>query len=279
MKVYSPSQTKSYLESPMGWYLHYVEGWSPKYLGRKELSGYLGSAFAKGMECYHTGGGDVDSVYTAAMAELMTSLEKAFLAGYSVLPKEEVFYGNLSDHLRKLVDKGMNNSPIPSDWIIVGSEVNIPECGNCRLDLLVSTPGGETFVDYKSKVTLESGYLKDKVINEWSQDWQFYHYAWALKESQGVNVSEYHVALVIATGGTKPVLHTYPIDPELLLVWYDCARQTWTDMEECELGLRKPVWDFKLNNQYGPNPWNEAIINNHFHESLMSRNYVQRKKK
>lgn len=287
MKVYSPSQTKAYIESPLGWYLHYVEGWSPKMIGRKELSGFLGSAFATGMDLWWKsprGAGTQEAQLQLVCSEtiieksqqaLAHDLQRACNLGHVVSSKEEPFLLNLPSHLAKALEKGLRHSPIPQEWKVLGSEVRIEEAGNCRLDLLVDTPQGVTFVDYKTKVTLE-GYAKDRAITDWSQDWQFYHYAWALAKYRHKPVTSFSVALVVCSGTVKPSLHTFPLDQELLQMWEISAQQCWADMEKIEAGERIPTWGFQMSNRFGPDSWAEAIVNCKLHENLMSRNYIRK---
>jgi hypothetical protein len=177
-----------------------------------------------------------------------------------------------------MLGKAIQHSPIPGDWTVLGSEVRIEEAGNCRVDLLVDTPQGVSFVDYKTKVTLE-GYAKDRAITDWSQDWQFYHYAWALKEFNQTPVNAFHVALVIGNGTAKPSLHTFPLDEELLKLWEASARQIWGDMENIESGNRVPTWNFQMSNRYGADSWAEAIVSYKLHSNLMSRTYVRKVKR
>lgn len=275
MKVYSPSQTKSYFESPIGWYLHYVDKWSPKVLGRKELSGFLGISFARGVEVWHKFNSPYEEVLNESRKCLNTLLSEAYDSGQRVSPKEDAFLETILTHLERALAKVMVHPPIPKEWTVLESEYVIPEAGNCRLDLLVDTPQGITFADYKTKVSIE-GYAKDRAIMDWSQDWQFYHYTWALKTFEQREINSFSVALVVCSGATKPTLHTFPLDPELLTMWESCAKQTWRNMLDCEIGKAIPVWNFQMSNRFGADPWVDAIVYNKLDEGLMTRNYVKK---
>ena len=53
--VFSPTQTKAFIRDQAAWYLNYVMKWRPKFIGKKELAGFLGTAFADGAAAFHNG--------------------------------------------------------------------------------------------------------------------------------------------------------------------------------------------------------------------------------
>ena len=191
MKRFSPSSTESWLACPMKRRLR-ADGWRSRKLGKKELSGVLGTAFAAGMAAYHTArAAELPNPPTRASGLPMHADIAAHVAIQSV--RQDLFKaaaggaipGNEMDTalMRSLVKRAETSvrkyiaaDPIPPSWTVLDVERILPEWGNCRIDLGLDTPQGLVVLDYKHKITSDARYLA-KDIDRWRLSEQRFHYS------------------------------------------------------------------------------------------------------
>ena len=288
--VFSPTQTKAFLRDQAAWYLSYVMKWRPKFIGKKELAGFLGSAFADGAAVFHNGLkeiGDaprealIKQAAAVAVASAKESKERVVTLGQSVYEDQAESWNLLEKRAAEMVFKYALNLPSqfhPSN--IVAAELTLPNHGHCRIDLVIGTDTGPTVVDLKSKLTMDVRY-QAMDLRKLETDWQMMHYAWAYGDLIQEPIRRFAILLLVLEPKSRlPVLHPVVVDPELLQIWVQSATQVWKAMHGIRTGtpftLDPIPWaSFNFYSQFGREDWADAIQKFHLDENLLSTAYVK----
>ena len=296
--VFSPTQTTTFIRDETAWYLRYMMKRMPRTIGKKEIAGMLGTAFADGAAAYHNGltstlvaGRILDSAsghdnlikQAAAVAVQSAKDSKA-----EVLAREQTVYSDqneawelLETRAAQAVFKYALNFPFnPTD--IIASELSLPNYGYGRIDLVVSTMYGPMVVDLKTKLTLDIKY-QAQFLREWEAHWQMLHYTWAYGDLIGERVRRFAILLhVLEPKSRLPVLHPVVVTPELLQIWEQSARQVWRRMEGIRTGTPVlmdpiPACSFNFFSKFGREDWADAITKCFLDESLLDAAYIKEK--
>lgn len=294
-KVFSPTQTMAFLRDPAAWYLRYVMRQSPKNIGKKEIAGFLGTAFADGAAAFHNGlqtlqvapGSTIpDSLVKEAAVVAVESVKESKARvtnlGQSVYEDQSDNWNLLEKRAAEFVFKYVLNFPTigytASD--IIASELTLPRHGYCRIDLVVNTTLGPMVLDFKTKLTLDIKY-QAQTLREFEANWQMMHYAWAYGEIIGEPIRRFAILLhVLEPKSRLPVLHPVVIDPELMQMWVQSARQVWKIMEGIRTGTSiqldpVPWCTFNFFSKFGREDWADAIQKCHLDENLLRTSYIK----
>ena len=302
--VFSPTQTTTFIRDETAWYLRYMMKRMPRTIGKKEIAGMLGTAFADGAATYHNGlptlvhrpedaGG---GAYGMAQQNLIkkaaaVAVQSAKDSKAEVLAREQTVYSDqneawelLETRAAQAVFKYALNFPTigfsASD--IVASELSLPNHGHARIDLVLNSLYGPMVVDLKSKLTLDIKY-QAQLLREFEESWQMLHYTWAYGDLIGERVRRFAILLhVLEPKSRLPVLHPVVVTPELLQIWEQSARQVWRRMEGIRTGTPVlmdplPACSFNFFSKFGREDWADAISKCFLDESLLDAAYIKEK--
>lgn len=301
---YSPSQTKDFLRDPGMWYFHYVEKWRPRYIGKKEVAGMLGTAIADGAAVFHNflkshgvmQAGKEEAIKKAAAVAIQSANDEKAL----VIKRGQSVYDDQAENwelLPKRAAEGVFKYALnfPSAWVgrVLEAELTLPAHGYCRPDLVVDTDFGPMVVDLKTKLTLDLKY-QAKTLREFAEDWQFFHYAWAYhdylwslapNEPAPPALRQFCVyLLVLEPKGRVPTPETYPINPEIMALWKHSAVQVWRLMAAMRAG--EPItidplpWStFNFYSKFGREDWADAFTKYFLDPGLLTAAYTREQEK
>lgn len=298
--VYSPTQTTAFIRDPAAWYLRYVMKWHPKFIGKKEIAGFLGTAFADGAAVYHNGlqtlqeaPGDMISpeddrkailtkkAASVAVQSVKDAKARVIALGQSVYDDQNEAWDLLEKRSAEAVFKYVLNFPFdPAD--IIASELSLPDHGYCRLDLVIKSILGPMVVDIKTKLTLDIKY-QAQTLREFEAAWQMLHYTWAYGDYTGEPIRRFAILLhVLEPKSRLPVLHPVIVNPELMQMWVQSARQVWKIMHGMRTGTTVqldpiPWLSFVFYSKFGREDWADAFTKYFMDENLLSAGYVKEK--
>ena len=292
--VFSPSQTSDFIRDPAAWYLRSVMKWRPRFIGKKEVAGILGTAFADGVAAYHNGlmGPSLDYQLPAEEALIKKSAavavqsaqeakQRVILMGQSVYDDQEESWGLLEKRAAEIIFKyALNRPAIISPKSIIGAEIVLPEHGWCRIDLGIRTELGPMPLDFKTKVTQDVKY-QSMFLQENEASWQMLHYTWAFGAYTGETIRRYGIILVVLEPKSRlPLLHPVVVDPELMQIWVQSAKQVWRIMDGMKRGVPVTVdptpWcSFVFRNKFGREDWADGIQKCFMDENLLRTHYVK----
>lgn len=235
MQVYSPTQTRSFLKCPTYRMLD-REGWEDPYAGKKRIAGCIGTAVAAGLEEWNKSrqyGRQRKGVisFTHALNTLeaeLTQLERMVLDDAMVAKAPALVVDALNYYAE--------TDPIPSDWTILGAEVELPDSGRSRPDLLVWDRHGAAVVDFKCKIQLygankeQRDRTKEKILSEYEKDWQMFHYCHFASLMYGRPIRRYYICLITLTPKVTIDLVAYQFSQKDMENWEWSAEATWQSM-------------------------------------------------
>jgi hypothetical protein len=284
MRVYSPSQTATWLECPVKRHLAYVEHWRPRLVGKRELAAVLGTAVAAGVEAYHrarmAGQSNHPAEHWADMASQTARLLLRQLqdSGFQIAEYDQAQADALPGRAAKAVQTYLAAAPIPADWAILEVEQVHQQYGSCRLDLVVrDEPDHVAAVDLKVKLRLEPRY-RPKEIERYRHHWAMLHYTWVVEQVYGQTPRRYYILFLVLEPAPESWLQAYLVDEEVLRVWEQSARRVWTQMEVHDTAGpddRGPWIAAKHADEYGPCEYYDACFEYRWDPALMSHDYVQ----
>lgn len=277
-KIYSPTQTQSWLDDPLKWYLTYHEGWRPRVLDKPAIARIIGAGVAAGAAMWYRSA-DQQGAIDAARKAVGTELAGLLALGHVVAPA----VGELAGRAPTLAEQGvakLTQFDLPSTWAVVDVERTLPDHGRCRIDVGVQTPHGPGVWDVKC--TLASDDWKTFLARtEYEASWQLLHYVWSYGEVVGEPVTQYGVIYVpLEPKSQKPEMFTYGVDPELLSLWELSARNVWGLMEAEETGYKPaPHCSFRFFGRYGRDSHTDAVLKYKLDPTLMEQGYVKHPRK
>ena len=301
--VFSPSQTKDFLRDPGMWYFRNIERWRPRFIGKKEVAGILGGAIADGAAVFHNWlkepGNPADEAtaikQAAAVAVTAANDGKARVLnlGQSVYDDQAENWELLPKRAAEGVFKYCLNFPPAWRTRVIEAELSLPKQGYCRPDLVIGTDFGPAVVDLKTKLTLDIRY-QARTLLEFSEDWQFFHYAWAYHDylwslapddPPPPPLRQFFVyLLVLEPKGRVPLAEPYSINPEIMALWAHSAKQVWKLMDAIKRGVPYVVDDprpwstFNFYSKFGREDWADAFTKYFLDPGLLTAAYVQEKK-
>ena len=279
MKRYSPSATETWMTCPLKRHLH-AQGWQRRRLGKREMGGILGTAFAAGVTTWKSSqlvGIPTDPYICANVAwgSAKSQMAEMEQIGATVGEYDRAQYEAIARRASDGVRRIMTQDPLPPDWTILDVERILPEWGNCRIDLGAETPLGVVVVDWKCKLSLDQKWLP-KEMDRYRLSEQRFHYSAAYEDFLHRSVYAFYIVLVVL----EPFkVHVLPFvnDPETLAMWMQARRRTWADMEaeengERQVGIAAKHWD-----EFGPCEFQGACFESHLDPHLMQHAYTVRK--
>lgn len=291
MRVYSPSQTVKFMECPATWIL-YKQGWRPKYMSKGNLAAILGTAFhnaiAEHYRAERQGEPEIigDIAYASVLKDLGVYEELGFLCGTRDLDLKAALPLKAKSLTTKFLTHKKYSDPVPQDWEYSDPELILPEHGHARIDLVVSPRDNIVApLDWKVKLRMDPRY-EWKTKQEWAYSWQFMHYAWALSQYSGKPVQEFYVCWVSLEPGFRTELLDYYIDPELMQLWENSAKQVWAlmaamqgDNEALATMIVRgktlyPFHTFQWFTRWGRDEFTDAILDHRLHSDLMKQDYI-----
>jgi hypothetical protein len=277
VKVYSPSSTQKWLTCPRLWSLE--KEWRSKLVTKRDVGGILGGGFAQGMQEWY--GQRTTEIMAGARALGYVQVEIAKLEAAGVHPQNDEIaqlLANLPGTVTGAVAKYLAKNPIPQDWQILASELEMGE-EKCRLDLGVKDNSGPAIIDFKVKRKLEARY-RAKTIEEYRFNPQQLHYCWRWSQIIQEPVLRYYIVLVSLQPTFQASIHQFDVPPQTLKFWEDSYDIHWMRMEgDADYGRGLPPGNF--NNcltRYGPCEFQPACHEYHHDPLLMEVEYVRKVK-
>lgn len=284
MYIYSPSSREEFCFCNRKWWLR-KNGWVSSVISYPELCGMGGAAIGKAMECWNkdimmsTDQG-VDHYVKVGLIELDETMDKMSRYGRTISHAKDREFG---DALPALVAQGIQLlyriNPL-KPYAIIGAEVEFPQAGNARLDVLVKQPDGRGIVfDYKVKFgEMEEKWL-DKEFEKHFNGEQKYTYATLTQTDM------FGIILVVL----KPRKDKRHIDPKIIVRTVnvtDQEKQVWlrdaqllTEPMNRTLLIQSPMLvpgkTFPHRNEYGPCVYEDACIRYGLDESKMRLDYIK----
>ena len=213
--VYSPSQTRSFLECPTKRMLQ-QEGWQSRVVDLGSWVAWIGQGVHAGLAS--CGGGrnphlDSEQIGQECFAEYLLHA----VQGGRIIPN--TFYpGEAKAHIERCLHYAMTHDILPT-----GFEVELVEQSlgvyNCILDVVGKRNGKPTFIDWKVKWKCKPEYI-DQELEKYRYDWkEARHYPWALSQVTGQRVEEYSVIMFILQPQFKVVQRTYQVNWPVVERW------------------------------------------------------------
>ena len=232
--VYSPSQTRSFLECPTKRMLQH-EGWQSRVVDLRSWVAWIGHGVHAGLAS--CGGGrnphpDSEQIGQECFAEYLLHA----VQGGRIIPN--TFYpGEAKAHIERCLHYAMTHDILPAGFEVERVEQSLgPDSGNCILDVVGKRNGKPTFIDWKVKWRCKPEYI-DQELEKYRYDWkEARHYPWALSQVTGQQVVEYTVVMFILQP-FKVVQRTYQVNWPVVERWVAGCHSmggVWDVMKECE---------------------------------------------
>lgn len=284
MQLYSPSSREEFSFCPRSWYLRKT-GWVPRTISYPELCGLGGSAVGKAMEVWNQ----------AIMAGVQPPIEELVNAGHAELGRlyaEETSKGrrvnSAKDHeflrsLPALVEQAIRllyrENPL-KQYAILGAELEFPQAGKARLDVLVKQADDRRIVvDYKVKFSeLEEKWLDREFEKHFTGEQR-------LTYTTLTQTDMFGIVLVVL----KPMKDKRKLDPKIIFrtspvtqaeqhVWLRDA-QLLTPLMDDTLRIDSPTRvvakTFPHANQYGDCKYRDACLRYQLDPKMMSLDYIK----
>jgi hypothetical protein len=218
--IYSPSQTKSYLQCPTLRMLN-QEGWQSRVISIRDWTAWTGQGVHAGLASkWHPSAPLLTDLRKAVLdtgaAEFVKHYDHAVKAG-RIIP--HTFYiGEAKANIERCLEYAMKNDLLPTGFEVERTEQTLGDY-NCILDVVGKKNGKPTFIDWKVKNKLRLDYL-DQELEKYRYDWkEARHYPWALSEVTGQRVEEYTVVMFILSPQFKVVQRTYNVNWPMVERW------------------------------------------------------------
>ena len=214
--IYSPSQSKVYLECPTKRMLS-QEGWTERIVGIRDWTAWTGQGVHAGLaQRYEPLMPVSDEIVRVGHNAFNNEYDHAIKSG-RIIPN--TFYVNEAKaHIERCLEYAMKNDVLPAGFEVERTEQTLGDY-NCILDVVGKKNGKPTFIDWKVKNKLRLDYL-DQELEKYRYDWkEARHYPWALSEVTGQRVEEYSVVMFILGPQFKVVQRTYEVNWKMVERW------------------------------------------------------------
>ena len=213
--IYSPSQTRSYLECPTKRMLS-QEGWTSRVVDIRSWVAWVGQGVHAGLaHKYGWKSEDVKTVVSAGYTAFQAEYDHAIKSG-RIIPNT-FFVSEAKAHIERCLEYAMKNDLLPAGFEVERTEQSLGDY-NCILDVVGKRNGKPTFIDWKVKNKCKPDYI-DQELEQYRYDWkEARHYPWALSQVTGQRVEEYTVVIFILQP-FKVVSRTYHVNWKVVERW------------------------------------------------------------
>ena len=213
--IYSPSQTRSYLECPTKRMLS-QEGWQSRVVGIRDWVAWVGQGVHAGLaHKYGWKSEGVKAVVSAGYTAFQAEYDHAISQG-RIIPNT-FFVSEAKANIERCLQYAMTNDLLPTGFEVERVEQSLGDY-NCILDVVGKRNGKPTFIDWKVKNKCKPEYA-DQELEKYRYDWkEARHYPWALSEVCGQRVEEYTVVMFILQP-FKVVQRTYQVNWPVVHRW------------------------------------------------------------
>ena len=214
--IYSPSQTRSYLECPTKRMLS-QEGWNSRVVGIRDWTAWIGQGVHAGLaHKYGWKSEDAKAVVSAGYTAFQAEYDHAIKSG-RIIPNT-FFVSEAKAHIERCLHYAMANDLLPVGFEVERTEQSLGDY-NCILDVVGKRNGKPTFIDWKVKNKCKPDYI-DQELEQYRYDWkEARHYPWALSEVCGQRVEEYTIVLFILSPQFKVVQRTFQVNWPMVERW------------------------------------------------------------
>ena len=273
-KIFSPSQTKSFLTCEFLWKLE-REGWRPLTYGKNTLYAIRGSAVSVGCDMFHNGK-DSAAYFLSTKDELSSGWEKERIDSrcYSEFKSLPINKSELTDMACALVHAYAEAWPL--SYTVERSEYTFVNHGNARADIIGRNSKGILMpFDLKTKQKPAQSYYEYLTKRDFAFDHQLMHYCWALSEETGTPCLEY--GIIILWYSAKPTIEVVPysVTQERMNLWLTSARSTWAKMEAIEQGSIEPSENAMHKSVFGACNFYKACLEMNRDKNLMEQDYFK----
>ena len=270
--IFSPSQTKIYLQCPLKWYLRYMNRYESQYFTHKDIAGVVGSAFSVYTEFLQLGHDSAleraKDCYSDRMKRLQETRECVDTARQYLMTAE--------DRLERLCNLFKNTPVIPASWDLFDQERVFPTWGGSRVDVLYETSMGVTGVlDYKTRGRIQKNQV-EKTKREFATSDQMYHYCAMVSHELDVTVEQFSICILTLEPRPYIDLWQFRIRPEFLKVWVAGRKQVWTDMQAIKDGDRVPYPAAEHEDKYGKCEMYNICFRHDFDQGEVSKEFYVR---
>lgn len=244
MKIYSPSQTKLFMECPQKWWLQRKQGWNRKWMRKNDVAALVGGCIGAVLQKYisvdvpiETYLADLDSMFNERMDVKQQD-------GYII--EEDVWarYDSYKNTFPKVIKAYRQSSArIPDTWTNIQTEFNVGngEDHNAFIDVCGVEPDGSHFIwDFKCKMYLKTCDQASELLG-YRHDWQMMHYGWFYWVKTGIWPARYYIGMPVlgptpafVGGNDTQGLGVFSYNPSDLIAWHESASTWWSMMEQCE---------------------------------------------
>lgn len=244
VNIYSPSQTKLWMECPYKWYLSRVAKYESRYIEKRHLAALVGQSYGLGMAHYFRSGRTlnvdqvVDIVQNNWDHELSTARQTRELQADDLAIKYPGYF-------RKMIERTLASEEfIPESWEVSAVEELVGgDTHKAYIDLGgKDNAGRDYFWDFKCKMYCVTRSVPFKLA-EYEYDWQMLHYAWAYSETIGRFVDTYYIGMMVVQPTTRLYVRAFYVTPEVVTQWLTSAVTHWKAMTLAEERLKDPDTD------------------------------------
>ena len=213
--IYSPSQTKTFLECSTKRMLN-QEGWTERVVGIRDWAAWTGQGVHAGLAACKGGRDPHPDIVSIGQDEFVKYYDHAIKSG-RIIPN--TFYvSEAKAHIERCLEYAMKNDVLPAGFEVERTEQTLGDY-NCILDVVGKRNGKPTFIDWKVKSRCKLDYL-DQELEKYRYDWkEARHYPWALSEVTGQRVEEYTVVIFVLGPQFRVVKRTYPVNWKVVERW------------------------------------------------------------
>ena len=227
--VYSPSQTRSFLECPTKRMLQ-QEGWQSRVVDLRSWVAWIGQGVHAGLASYyHHSAKALEDLKHGVLQDGVSGFNEQYnhaITSGRIIPN--TFYTvEAKAHIERCLEYAMSHDILPAGFEVERVEQSLgPDSGNCVLDVVGKKNGKPTFIDWKVKWKCKLEYV-DQELEKYRYDWkEARHYPWALSEVTGQRVEEYTVVMFILQP-FKVVSRTYQVNWKVVERWASSSRDLW----------------------------------------------------
>lgn len=270
--IFSPSQTKVFLNCPMQWYLSYQQKFQGRTYGHMEIAGAVGSAFSIFQEFLGEGPEAAQLRAEQSLTEELFKLRSTRI----VQSAAQVYEDAAPDRLKKLISLFAEKPVIPMSWTLFDQERQFARWGNARVDSLYEDSMGEIGVlDYKTRGRIQKNQWA-KTRREFATSDQLMHYCCMVQEELGVKCNSASILMMSLMPHKYIDLYQYTFRQETLNVWLQGRKQVWQDMQECKDGNRTPHMAAIHEDKFGDCRFLDLCFRHGFNEQLISADFLKR---
>ena len=219
MKVYSPSQTTSWLECPLKRQYQQL-GYRKREVDKRIVSAAIGTVLHHAFDVFNTTGS-------------LTQAENALTEIIEATPLGPVFsWLDYELPLRKVLQKlAKDVSWELYGWHTCGGSIRLgEEYGNCEFDHVIASGETKTFNDFKTSWE-KKDHWQIKFWQEIKDSWQMAHYVWAWEQCHQTQLDKFGITLVVCTPKPKVEFREIPVNRTLVERFTKSAPVHWARMQ------------------------------------------------